>query len=109
MIVMTTVIEKNINPTPSAVLSVKLDPYKMDEARIIIIQIEMIFPIITFDKTSKIDAKMIPNVDIKNPKSKINFNGISKTLPIIFIGVSFATVLLKVIIVNSWQINKTKM
>lgn len=83
---MTTVIEKNINPTLSAVLSVKLDPYKMDEARIIIIQIEMIFPIITFDKTSKTDAKMIPNVDIINPKSKINFIGINKILPSIFIG-----------------------
>lgn len=100
---MTTVIEKNINPTPSAVLSVKLDPYKIDEAKIIIIQIEMIFPIITFDKTSKIDAKMTPNVDIINPKSKINFIGINKILPSIFIGGSFATViLLKVIIVNSW-------
>lgn len=86
---MTTVIEKNINPTPSAVLSVKLDLYKMDEARIIIIQIEMIFPIITFDKTSKIDAKMIPNVDIISPKRKINFIGISKILPSIFIRSSF--------------------
>ena len=36
MIVMTTVIEKNINPTLSAVLSVKFDPYKIDEAKIII-------------------------------------------------------------------------
>lgn len=106
---MTTVIEKNMSPTLSAELSVKRDPYKMDEARIIIIQIEMIFPIITFDKTSKTDAKTIPNVDIINPISKINFIGISKILPSIFIGVSFATViLLKVIIVNSWQINKTK-
>ena len=106
---MTTVIEKNINPTLSAELSVKLDPYKMDEARIIIIQIEIIFPTITFDKTSKIDAKMTPKVDIISPKRKINFIGISKVLPSIFIGVSFATViLLKVIIVNSWQTNKTK-
>jgi len=100
---MTTVIEKNINPTLSAELLVKLDPYKIDEARIIITQIEMIFPIITFDKTSKTDAKMIPNVDIMNPKSKINFIGINKILPNIFIGGPFATViLLKVIIVNSW-------
>lgn len=106
---MTTVIEKNIRPTLSAELSVKLDPYKMDEAKIIIMQTEMIFPIITFDKTSKIDAKMIPNVDIMKPKSKINFIGTSKMLPSIFIGGSFATViLLNVIIVNSLEINKTK-
>jgi len=83
---MTTVIEKNMSPTLSAELSVKLDPYKMDEARIIIMQIEMILPIITFDKTSKIDAKTIPNVDIINPKRKINFIGINKILPSIFIG-----------------------
>lgn len=86
---MTNVIEKNISPTLSAVLSVKLDPYKMDEARIIIIQIEIIFPIITFDKTSKIDAKMTPNVDIINPKSKINFIGINKILPSVFIWAPF--------------------
>lgn len=106
---MTTVIEKNISPTLRAPLSVKLDPYRIEEARIIMTQIEMIFPIITFDKASKTDAKMIPNVDIMNPKSKSNFIGISRTLPINFIGFSFVIVNhLKVIIVNSWQINKTK-
>ncbi len=40
----------------------------------------MIFPKITFDKASKIDAKMSPNVDIIKPNRNINFIGISKIL-----------------------------
>jgi hypothetical protein len=47
--------------------------------------IEMIFPKITFDKASKIEAKMIPIVDIMNPKSKIDFIGINRMLPIFLI------------------------
>lgn len=99
---MITVIEKNINPTLSAELSVRLDPYKIDEAKTRMTQIDMILPKITFDNISNTDAKMIPKVDRVKPKSKTNFIGISKILPSIFIGVSFVTViLLKVIIVNS--------
>lgn len=85
MIAMTIVIEKNINPTLRAELSAKLEPYKTNEARIIIMHIEMIFPKITFDIASKIEANMTPIVDITNPISKIDFIGINRMLPIFLI------------------------
>ena len=57
----------------------------MNEAKIIIMHIEMIFPKSTFDIASKIEAKMIPIVDITNPISKIDFIGSNRMLPIILI------------------------
>lgn len=86
---MTIVIAKNISPALSAALSVKFDPYKTNEARTIMTHKEMIFSRITFDNISKTDAKRTPNVDIMKPKSKINFTGMSKMLPSVFISVPF--------------------
>lgn len=61
----------------------------MDEARIIIMHIDMIFPKITFDNTSKIEEKMTPSVDRAYPIMNTSLTGSSKMLHNILIVVPF--------------------
>ena len=61
----------------------------MDEARIIIMHIDMIFPKITFDNTSKMEAKMTPSVDRTYPIMNTSLAGSSKMLHNILIVVPF--------------------
>lgn len=105
---MTTVIEKKISAALSAELSVNFEPYRMDEARIIIMHNEMIFPKITFDNTSKIEAKITPNVDIAYPIMSISLTGSIKILHKILIIAPLCNKSLNVSIDKRHKINKTK-